>query len=231
MPTKQAVRPMPTPDAAVIDSIQTGRVQSLGQPDAESPHDRPWETGFFKSPVDHPVDVGLLGIAGDEVADHVNHGGPDKAILCYSSDNWPNWADDTPDLNTFGGAFGENLTLSGMTETDVCIGDQWVCEDVVLEVSQPRQPCWKLGRRHRMSDLPKRVVKTGRSGWYVRVIHGGQLATGQQLNLSTRPHPTWPVARANQMLYDKQRELSELRELAAIPQLAAAWREAIGGAN
>lgn len=214
--------------SARIESIQIGRVQKLGEREAKSPHDREWETAFFKTPVKGPHAIDANGFGGDEVADKKNHGGIDKAVLCYSIDHRPAWSSEVPELDTSSGAFGENLSLAGITEGDVCIGDVWHAGEVQLEVSQPRQPCWKMGRRHRMSDLPKRVVKNGRSGWYVRVKASGTLTAGDELVLVERPHPQWTILEASRLLYQKDIPLNDIRALASVPQLAAAWRTALG---
>lgn len=209
---------------ATVVSVQIGRVRRLGRENSESSHDRPWETAFFKQPTLDPVVVGPLGFDGDEVADRKNHGGVDKAVLCYSADHVAAWRDELPGLETTPGAFGENLTVTGVDEWSVCIGDVWRVGDVRLEVSQPRQPCWKLGRRHRLSDLPKRVVANGRSGWYVRVKGEGVIAAGDALTLEDRPHPQWLVATVAELYYSKSADKARLGELARVAELAESWR-------
>ena len=128
----------------ILLSIQVAKPKSYGTPDAIETHDKPWTTGFFKMPVLGPVAVSLTQIAGDGQADLKNHGGPDKAILAYSADHYPDWRERLlmPDMPY--GAFGENLTVGGLTEESVCIGDVLGIGPLTVEVSQPRQPCWKL---------------------------------------------------------------------------------------
>jgi MOSC domain-containing protein YiiM len=208
-----------------IVSIQVGRPQKL---DYERPADgksRQWTTAFFKSPVSGSLHAGEMGLAGDEQADRKNHGGLDKAILAYSADHYAFWRDhlDLPGM-PFGG-FGENLTIAGLDENGVCIGDRWQAGAVPLEVSQPRQPCWKMGRRWEMPDLPKQVIQNGKSGWYLRVLQQGELAAGTELRLVSRPHPTWTVARASRLLYHEPNNLAGLEELSNLPELSRAWRE------
>lgn len=214
--------------AGEVVSIQIGQVEQLGSEEAETVHEKPWTTAFFKRPIVGSIAVGPMGLDGDEVADRKNHGGLDKAVLCYSADHVGAWEAELPDLNSEPGAFGENLTIRGLCEATVCIGDVWTNGEVQFEVSQPRQPCWKLGRRHRQSDLPKRVVKNGRSGWYVRVLTAGVIESGDRFELVERRHPDWTIAAANSTLYRKDASLASIRGLAAVPQLAAAWREALG---
>ncbi len=206
-------------------SIQVGTPRSFGTPGAAEPMDRPWTTGFYKESVAGPVPVGVTSLEGDGQADLVNHGGPDKAVLAYSADHYPAWRSELgkPDLPF--GAFGENFTVTRQTEADVCIGDRWVLGEVRLEVSQPRLPCWKLARRWRIEDLALRVDRTGRSGWYLRVLTEGQVAAGQVWKLEARPCPDWTVARASHLWLHDKGNLADATLLAAIPGLAASWKE------
>jgi MOSC domain-containing protein YiiM len=166
-----------------------------------------------------------MGVAGDEQADRKNHGGIDKAVLAYSADHYSFWRShlSLPDM-PFGG-FGENLTITGLEESNVCIGDRWQAGDVVLEVSQPRQPCWKMGRRWRIADLPKQVIQNGRSGWYLRVLNEGDVTAPVAIALISRLHPSWTVARASRLLYHESDNVKGLSDLADIPELSRAWRE------
>ena len=207
-----------------VVSVQVGRPRALGTPGAADPFDRPWTTGFFKEPVGGPVAVGPLGLAGDGVADPVNHGGPDKAVLAYPAGHYPGWRAELglPDLPL--GGFGENLSVAGLAEADVCVGDRWRVGSATLEVTQPRQPCWKLSRRWRVKDLSARVVETGRSGWYLRVVEPGEVAAGQGVVLVARPNPSWTVARANRVMHFGKYEPDESAALAAVPELSASWR-------
>jgi MOSC domain-containing protein YiiM len=211
-----------------ILSIQVAAVETYGQYDAVDPLDRRWTTAFFKKPVDGAVTAGWLGLTGDSQADQRNHGGRDKAILAYSSDHFADWRQD-PDLAAVsGGAFGENLTVTGATEATVCIGDAWRIGDVLLEVSQPRQPCWKLGRRWRKPELVKQVVVTGRTGWYLRVLEEGLLEAGMTMTLERRPHPDWTIAAANGVMYDRRLPADRIRALIALPELSDAWKNELG---
>jgi MOSC domain-containing protein YiiM len=216
---------LPIAEPAILQSIQVGAPKSYGRDDAVEPHDKSWTTGFFKLPVSGPVFVGATNILGDGQADLTNHGGIDKAILAYSADHYPQWREDLrmPDMPH--GAFGENFTIAGFTEESVCIGDIFRIDALTFEVSQPRQPCWKLARRWRMHELLGMVVRTGRSGWYLRVLEQGWIDTGIPVELIDRPNPEWPIARANQILHHRQTDLSLALELAAVPRLANSWVE------
>lgn len=176
-----------------------------------------------------PVAVGRLGLEGDEQADLAVHGGPDKAIHHYAFDHYPFWRAliagqpllDAP------GAFGENISTLGMTESTVCLGDRFRLGTALIEVSQGRQPCWKQG--HRLSDptVTARIVAYRNSGWYYRVIEPGSVAAGDAIELVGRPHPEWDVERMFGLLIggDGRDDPAALRALAGMEILAAPWRK------
>ena len=210
---------------ALLYSIQIGMPTSYGFEDAVDTHDKPWTTGFFKKPIQGPAFVGTTNLAGDGQADLKNHGGVDKAVLAYSADHYPKWRDELrmPDMPC--GAFGENLTIVGLSEESVCIGDIIRVGTVAFEVSQPRQPCWKLARRWRMHELTGLVVRNGRSGWYLRVLEEGWIEAQMPVALIERPNPTWSIARANKILHHCKTDMPLTLELADVPRLANSWVE------
>ena len=215
-------------DSPVLLSIQVGLPQQLGHADAADPLDRLWTTGFFKQPVAGPVGLTATNLEGDGQADSVHHGGRDKAILGYSANHYPQWRRilGKPEI-PFGG-FGENLTILDLTEADVCIGDIWQIGDAVrVQVSQPRQPCWKLARWWKIKTLALQVQRTGRTGWYYRVLNTGTVESGMPLTLQERPHPNWPVQRANHVMHEAKDDTRLAAELAAIPQLSSSWKETL----
>lgn len=208
-----------------LESIQVGLPRNMGRRGADDPHDKPWTSAIFKTPIDRPVLVGPLGLDGDGQADLENHGGEDKAVLFYSAAHYADWAPILGPGSEVFGAFGENLSVSGLTEETVCIGDTWqIGDEVQLQISQPRQPCWKLARKWRLRDLVLQVQQTGRTGWYARVVKMGTIAAGQSLTLLERPQPDWTVARANDVLYHRKDDVELALELAALPELSESWR-------
>jgi MOSC domain-containing protein YiiM len=216
------------PTEAVLASIQVGLPRTLGEEHANDPMDRCWTTAFFKEPVSGPVALSRTQLEGDGQADVVHHGGPEKAVLAYSADHYPAWRQELslPDLPS--GAFGENFTINGLTEADVCIGDTWqIGPEVLVQVSQPRQPCWKLARRWRIKDLALLVQQSGRTGWYLRVLQPGTVEAGMTLVLRERPYPQWTVARANEVMHVHRHDLDLAAELAAIPLLAGSWQDTL----
>jgi MOSC domain-containing protein YiiM len=212
-----------------IVSIQTGKAAAYLHPNQADGNSREWTTAFFKTPVVCAVRVGPLGLDGDQQADRENHGGPDKALLAYSADHYSYWCEHLSLADMPHGGFGENLTITGLTEETVCIGDTWRAGDVVFQVTQPRQPCWKMSRRWNVPDLAKQVIANGKSGWYLRVLQAGELAAGQPTELVARPHSKWTVARASQVMHHAKHDLAQASGLAALPELSAAWRQTLLG--
>ena len=201
--------------------------QSLGQERAPDPMDRPWATGFFKRPVTEPIWLGTTNLTGDGQADLKNHGGPEKAVNVYPFEHYPYWQQVLGTSKLPSGAFGENFTTEGLLETEVCLGDTFEIGEALVQVSQPRQPCWKLARRWRMKDLALRVQESGRTGWYFRVLREGTIQAGARLILVKRPFPEWTVAAANNIMHHRIDDLQAAQDLAACQALAVRWRETL----
>ncbi len=184
-------------------------------------------SAIVKTPVDAPRAVRRLGIDGDHQADLSVHGGPDKAIHHYPRDHYEWWQDRLPGRDDLAspGAFGENISTRGLTEGEVCIGDRLRLGTALVEVCQGRQPCWK--QAHRLGDnrVVATMVKSGRSGWYYRVIEEGHVAAGDALVRIERLHPEWSIERVTGIVIaGRERDAATLRALAALPQLAEGWR-------
>lgn len=209
-----------------ILSVQVGMPREHGVEGEAEPMDRAWVTGFFKEPVAGPVRVGAVNLDGDGQADLRVHGGPDKAVLLYAAAHYPAWSVEMSFAMPFG-AFGENLTVEGMTEADVCIGDVIDAGTARLQVAQPRGPCWKIARRWKIRDLSARVQASGRTGWYARVLREGVLQAGDALTLVERPHPAWTVALATELLRPGNGREAEAAALARVPALAESWRAVV----
>ena len=200
-----------------IDAILTGPVARFG-PRGEA-------SAIVKTAVESAVSVGLLGLKGDAQADLSVHGGPDKAIHHYPREHYGWWAERIahPSLAA-PGAFGENISTHGLTEEDVCIGDRFRLGSALVEVAQGRQPCWKQAHRLGDTSVVGLMVKTGRSGWYYRVIEPGRVAAGEALNLVERQHPGWSVARTTALIVaGVGRDADSVRALRAVTALAQAW--------
>jgi MOSC domain-containing protein YiiM len=179
-------------------SIQVGQPKRYGTVGAKDPMHKPWTTSFFKAPVSGPVWLGQTNLAGDAQADLRVHGGPDKAVNAYAAEHYAYWQQTLGRPDFTHGAFGENFTVEGMNEETVCLGDVYQIGEAIVEVSQPRGPCWKIARRWQLKNLTAQVAQTGYTGWYFRVLREGQVQAGDDIRLLKRPHPEWSIARANQ---------------------------------
>lgn len=206
------------PMRASILSVQTGLSQPLGPDKVPS--------AFVKTARDGAVKVERLGLDGDEQADLIAHGGPEKAVYGYAASHYPAWAKEFPALadHFVGGAMGENLTIAGMDEGDICVGDVHAIGSVLLQVCQPRQPCFKFAAAHKNKLLPKAMVRLGYSGWYYRVLQAGSLKAGDPLTLHDRPCPDFPFPRLVQIVYRGGAKPDELARMANMPELASQWR-------
>lgn len=213
--------------AARLLSLQVGMPRTLGVVGATDPMEKRWTSAIFKEPALGPVRVAALGLAGDGQADRQHHGGPDKAINVYPSEHYAHWREELSTCDMAAGAFGENFTTVGLLESEVCIGDTFAVGEVLVQLSQPRQPCFKLARRWRVRDFVSRIRNNGRSGWYFRVLRTGEVAAGMPLVLADRPYPEWTVARANELMYRGKSDRRANALLAACPALSASWRETL----
>lgn len=210
-----------TPMSAEILCVLTGKITPLRGADEPS--------AIAKSPHDGPVAIGPLGLAGDEQADLVHHGGADKAIHHYPHDHYAFWRGaigDHPLLAAPGG-FGENVSTLGLLEDEVCIGDRFRLGTALVELSHGRKPCWKISHRFGLPKLTAAVVKSGRAGWYYRVLERGTVQAGDRIELLERSLPEWTVERTFDLIVrgTGKHDCAALRALAAMPVLAEAWRD------
>ncbi len=206
-------------------SLQVGR-PSEHTSEVKDGQEAAWVSGIWKSPTSGRLALGRTNLDGDTQADLKNHGGPDKAVCCYAAEHYPYWrtALDRSEAEFPYGAFGENWTVAGMTEDEVCIGDTYTVGTARVQVSQPRMPCWKLGRRWERPALPLEVSGSGRTGYYLRVLEPGEVGAGDTLTRTERPLPEWPVARVNRAMYVDKADADLAAELSRLPLLAEAWR-------
>ena len=210
-----------------VVSIQVGLPQSFGDQNATDTMNKVWTTGFFKQPVSGGLWLSRTNLSGDGQADLKNHGGPEKAVLAYASSNYPYWQETLtlPDLPH--GAFGENFTVTGQSEASVCVGDIYTVGTAKIQVSQPRQPCWKLSRRWQIKDLAMQVQDTGFTGWYYRVLQEGMVEPGLQLVLCDRPYPQWTIKKANFVMHHDRKNRKMTVELAHCPLLSPSWQKTL----
>lgn len=212
-------------------SIQVGLPRTLGSERATDPLERAWVSGIFKESVEGSLWLGRTNLAGDGQGDLVNHGGPEKAVCVYPVAHYPFWQVELAARVLPYGSFGENFTVAELTEAEACVGDVYdigVAGGAQVQVSQPRQPCWKLARRWRIKDLAARVQRTGYTGWYFRVLREGYVEPNAALILVERLFPEWTVARANEVMHRRRGDDREAAAaLAACPLLTKNWRHSL----
>jgi MOSC domain-containing protein YiiM len=183
-------------------------------------------SGIAKAPAPAPWRIGVEGLDGDRQADRKHHGGPEKALHHYPLDHYAVWRTELGDMALLDapGAFGENLSTQGWTEENVCVGDVLRFGGALLQVSQGRQPCYKLSLRFGRRDMAKRVQESGRTGWYYRVLEPGVVRQGDLLELVERRRPDWPLSRLTRLLYRDRDDRAGLAAMAALDELAESWR-------
>jgi MOSC domain-containing protein YiiM len=209
---------------AKLVSVQAGLPRTYGEAGAADPMDKPWSTAFFKEPVSGPVRLRRTNLAGDRQADLEVHGGPDKAVNAYAVEHYADWERNLGIKQMPHGAFGENFTTAGLVEDAVCVGDVYAVSGALVEISQPRQPCWKLARRWRIKELTALVQESGRTGWYFRVLREGTVEAGAALVLQERPYPQWTISACNRVMYHGRHDAAANRALAGCPALSESWR-------
>jgi MOSC domain-containing protein YiiM len=207
-----------------VVALYAGKVREIKPTGSGEWWDKEWQTGFFKQPRQEPGWLGYEGFRGDEQADRRYHGGSEKAVCVYPAEHYPYWREvlSIPDLPH--GAFGENLTVDGLGEKDVCIGDRFSLGEAEVQISQPRQPCWELARRWQVKDLTLRVERTGFTGYYFRVIRHGTVGAADELVLLERPFPEWTIERCNRIMHHSESDPESARALAQCPLLSSSWK-------
>jgi len=183
-------------------------------------------TGIFKSPVAGRVAVRRHNIAGDRQADLSVHGGPNKAVYAYSSEHYPYWAQQLPDTDLPFGKFGENLTLTGLTEEQAHIGAHYRIGTSVLRVTQPRMPCFKLAIRFERADIIKLFWKSGRSGIYFAIVKEGELGSGDNVEL-VEEHPAQLAVADVVRVFKRETTDPEIYARVMEAPIAGSWKEDI----
>ena len=203
---------------ALIVSVRTGPVAPLGP--------RQVPSAFVKRPADGPVVVGPFGLAGDAQADRRVHGGRDKPVYAYPAAAYAVWRAAVPHhAARFGpGAMGENLTVDGWGDGDVAIGDEVRAGRALLQVSEPRTPCYKLGLAFGDAEMIGRFAAIGISGWYYRVIEPGDVAPGDTMVCLARPNPGWTIARFSAAVSRGPIDRADLTAIIGLDGLAAGWQ-------
>ncbi|MDQ0192262.1 MOSC domain-containing protein [Paenibacillus wynnii] len=201
------------------------KVESLniGRPITVDYHGKALETGIYKLPARGPVHLSVNGLEGDGQADLVNHGGPDKALCVYPLEHYAYWEEQL-DKKLEYAAFGENITTTGLLETEVCIGDIYEIGTALLQVSQPRYPCFKLSQKHGASDMPVKVLTSGYSGFYLRVLREGEIAADDTIVKKQTGLGAVPVSKVLHLMEVGRKDKTGLADVIELDSLAEGIR-------
>ncbi|MED4205717.1 MOSC domain-containing protein [Neobacillus mesonae] len=210
-----------------LKQVFAGLSKTVGDKEAAHLMDREWTSAIFKEPVFGPVWMGKTGLTGDGQADTEHHGGPEKAAFAYADEHYTYWQKELGVSSIGPGGMGENFVMEHVLEDGISIGDTFQIGEAVVQVSQPRQPCWKPARRFRVKTLALQLQNTGRTGWYFRVLQEGFVEDGQTFSLIERSYPQWTIQRCNEIIHAKQPNFDLMRELAACELLAPKLRDTL----
>jgi MOSC domain-containing protein YiiM len=183
------------------------------------------ETGIFKEAVEGRIAVRRLNLEGDRQADLTVHGGLDQAIYAYPAEHYSFWREQFPEMELPWGMFGENLTLTGLLENTVHIGDHFQVGSAKLMVTQPRLPCFKLGIKFGRDDIPRRFLVSGRTGFYFAVLEEGEVAAGDSISLLHSDEHQIKVADIVRLYREDKYNLELIRRVVAVEALPEEWRD------
>ena len=198
---------------------------NVGLPRLVLRNEEPVSTGIFKEPVDGRVTVRTLNLAGDRQADLSVHGGPQKAVYLYPSEHYEFWKHELPDMSLPWAMFGENLTTTGLFETEVHIGDRFRVGTTELMVTQPRMPCYKLGIRFGRADIIKRFLVSERTGFYFSVMKEGELGAGDEIELLERNASGVTVVDVTRLYSTEKENVELMRRAIDTKALPDSWRQ------
>ena len=194
------------------------------------PADVPWRgrtvhTGIYKNPVTEPVMVRRLNIDGDGQGDLGGHGGEQRAVMVYQTESYDHWRRHFDRDDLVPGMFGENFTITGLGDDEVCVGDRYRIGEAEFEVTQPRVTCFRVGMRLGEPEMPNLLVAHHRPGFYFRVISEGRVTAGDVIERTRRGRHELTVAEIDALLYLPERDVDMLRKAVDIPALSPGWQQ------
>jgi MOSC domain-containing protein YiiM len=199
---------------------------NVGRPRETAVAGKTVTTGIYKAPVSGRVKVRKHNLEGDAQADLSVHGGPNKAVYAYPSEHYAYWKNEFPGMDLPWGMFGENLTLEGMLEDDVHIGDQFRIGTVVLMVTQPRTPCYKLGIRFGRDDVVDRFLASGRTGYYLAIVSEGELGKDDNVALVAKGDNQISIATLHRLCFSSELpDATLIRRVLQAEALPPGWRK------
>lgn len=196
---------------------------NIGEPKTIFWHGKKVQTGIYKFPVEHPILLGNEDVENDHVIDRKYHGGVDKACYLYSADHYNYWKKLYPEQEMPWGMFGENLTVEGLHENNIHIGDVFEIGEAVVQATQPRQPCYKLGIRFNDPKVVKQFVDSGFPGVYVRVLKNGMVKAGDKMILKEKSNSV-SIQKVFELLYTDNFQEELLKQALNNPFLAESCR-------
>ena len=204
-----------------------GRLVSVnvGMPKNVQWRDKTVYTGIWKTPVEGPIMVRRLNIDGDGQGDLAGHGGEQRAVMVYQTESYDFWKTYLDRDDLVPGNFGENFTVTGLANTDVCIGDRYRIGDAEFEVTQPRVTCFRVGLRLDEPEMPNLLVAQHRPGFYLRVITEGFVRAGDDIVQTRRGRHELSVADVDALLYLPGHNIEQLREIVDVPALSPGWQQ------
>src|ERR1700744_3847576 len=204
-----------------------GRLASVnwGMPKNVSWHDKTVYTGVWKAPVDGPVMVRRLNIDGDGQGDLAGHGGEQRAVMVYQTESYEFWKNYLNREDLEPGHFGENFTVTGLADSEGCIGDRYRIGDAEFEVTQPRVTCYRVGMRLNEPEMPNLRRPQHRPGFYLRVITEGEVRAGDDIVRTRRGRHELSVADIDALLYLPNRDIDHLRKVVDVPALSPGWQQ------
>lgn len=199
---------------------------NVGKPEVYQTSKGELESAYRKTPVKEPTFLTYLNFQGDEQADKKNHGGRDKAVCLYPAQHYRHWEEEYGQSFSFP-AFGENLTVEGIDEHHVYIGDIFQLGNALLQITEPRKPCYIIGRTHGIDDFPARVTKEGYTGFYLRVLKEGNVAPGDEMCLVERHQAKVTVSEVNEVRYYDRKNERKLKRITDVEPLAEGLRQTL----
>ena len=198
---------------------------NVGQPREVQWKRRTVSTGIFKEPVKGRVMARKLNLDGDRQADLSVHGGPEKAIYVYPAEYYQSWRAELPEMDLPWSMFGENLTIEGLQDGQVNIGDEFRIGSAHVVVTQPRMPCYKLGLKFQRDDILKRFLVSDRSGFYLAVLEEGEIEAGDSITLLKRDEHNVTVTDIMHLYTSDKNNLDALQRAILVPALPQGWRD------
>lgn len=184
---------------------------NLGKPTEVSWNGKLITTGIYKSPVDTPLLLETENVSGDTIGDPKVHGGIYKACYLFSAEQYPYWKEKYPHLDWNWGMFGENLTVKGLDESQIKVGSIYRLGNALVQITQPREPCFKLGLKFGTQEILKQFIDHGWPGTYVRILEVGKVSSGDTMDLVEESGNPLTTQQFFSLLYDKEKDQSILK--------------------